>query len=47
MTPFKAMFGVNAFDTWGELDLNLGRNKEEPGILADSLALLHCNLVGN
>ncbi len=45
MTPFKAMFGTDAFEAWGELDAE--RHAGEPGCLAKGLSRLHKVLVGN
>ena len=43
MTPYKAMFGVEAFTAWGEVDR--GCLEEEHDSLADRLALLHKQLL--
>ncbi len=44
MSPNKAMFGVDAFEAWAELDA--GREDREPGGLARGLAQLHRSLLG-
>lgn len=44
MTPYKAVFGVEPFEAWGELDLD--RVVRVPESLAQSLAVLHRQLLG-
>lgn len=44
MTPFRAMFGVDAYEVWGEHEL--GRAMGEPQDLATHLAALHSQLLG-
>ncbi len=45
MTTFKAIFGINAFESWGGLDAD--RHSGEPESLARGLSRLHKSLVGN
>eukprot|EP00171_Calliarthron_tuberculosum_P012597 IDg12597t1 len=44
MTPFKAMFGIDAFEAWSELDIE--SYEDEPINLATGLSRLHSHLVG-
>ncbi len=44
MTPYRAMFGVDAFEAWGEVIM--GRDSGEPESLPKGLALLHKALRG-
>lgn len=44
MTPFKAMFEVDAFEAWSELDID--NEGEEPTSLAVRLSMLHELLTG-
>ena len=43
MTPYKAMFGVEAFEAWGEVDRDC--MEDEPESLAKRLSLLHKQLL--
>eukprot|EP00171_Calliarthron_tuberculosum_P002219 IDg2219t1 len=45
MTPYKAMFGVDAFEAWNELELD--GEEGEPVILSHKLSRLHKHLVNN
>ena len=42
-TPFQAMFGIDAFEAWSEVEL--GGTDEEPESLGESLATLHKKLL--
>lgn len=39
ISPFIAVFGVDAFEAWAEMDID--RESEDPAHLANSLAILH------
>lgn len=43
MTPFEAMFGIKAFEAWGEVDLEF--NDEDPQNLSSKLSTLHKRLL--
>lgn len=43
-TPYKAAFGIGAFEAWGELDLD--RNDGEPDSLSERLSVFHKQLLG-
>ena len=45
ITPFKAMFGVDAFEAWGELEIDA--EDDEPTDLAARLSMLHKILLKN
>lgn len=42
-TPFKAIFGIDAFEAWGQVDQSCF--EEEPDSLAERLAVLHKQLL--
>lgn len=42
MSPYKALFGTEAFEAWGEVDMAC--IDEEPEGLAQRLAMLHQHL---
>lgn len=43
MTPFEAMFGIEAFEAWSEVDL--GQADDEPDVLPETLFLSHKKLL--
>lgn len=45
MTPFKTIFGIDAFNTWTELETDI--DEDEPDDLARKLSSLHKTLVNN